>query len=64
METQNPENAISAQENVHRVITEWKKRRAEDEQEAAERLNSPAYQEIFKKLAEKNEERRNFVPGR
>lgn len=61
METQEDTKPMTAQENVHRIITEWKKRRAEDEKESAEKLNSPKYQEIFKQLAEQNEERKKRI---
>ncbi len=61
MEKQEHTKPMTAQENVHRIITEWKKRRAEDEKEAAEKLNSPEYEEIFKKLTEQNEQRKKRI---
>lgn len=64
MEKQHIEAGMTPQENVHRIITEWKKSRAEDEKEAAEKFNSPKYQEIFKNLEEKNEERRKAIDGK
>lgn len=63
MEKQLTEKQLSARENVHRIITEWKKRRAQDENEAADRLNSPQYREAIEKLKKKNEERGIIIPG-
>ena len=53
-----PDTGISPQERADEIITEWKKRRKQDEKEVAEKFSSPEYKEIFKQLAEENEQRK------
>lgn len=54
---------MNAQENVHRIITEWKKRRTEDEKEAAEKISFAAFKKTIEQLKKKNEERGIHIPG-
>lgn len=55
---------MTPEERVDTIITEWKRRRVKDEEETAKKFASPKYQEIFKKLAEQNEQRKKRIAAR
>ncbi len=54
--------AKEKQERIHKIITEWKRRRAEDEKETREKFNTPEYQEIFKRLTQRNAKKGIIIP--
>ena len=42
------------QERVHQFLSEWKKKKAEEEKEAQEAFQTPEYQAMLEKLREQN----------
>lgn len=42
------------QERVHHFLAEWKKKKAEEEKEAKEAFNTPAYQAMLEQLRKEN----------
>jgi hypothetical protein len=49
------------QANIDRFIKRWKEEKLKDQIEFEERIKAPEYQEMLKKLREKNAERGIFV---
>jgi hypothetical protein len=50
------------QANIDRIIKRWKESREESRRETEQRVKTPEYQEILKRLREKNAERGIIIP--
>ncbi len=51
------------QERIHKIIAEWKRRRAENEAEIREKVKTPEFKAMIQELKERNAKKGIIIPG-